>query len=247
MTYLFLVRPSDRFRLAIVTILAILGLFSVGVGPALAATATPTTTTTTADLDHTGRPELRSVGPLTFGPSGILFAADSLGASVFAIDTRDTGKIDRPLEVAGLDDKIAALVGTTRDQIRIHDLAVHPETGRAYLSVTRGQGPGAVPLIVRASSASQIEVLSLDQVRYSQARLQNAPDLDAKGRRGDSLRLEAITDLAYSDGQLLVTGLSNEEFSSKLRKIAFPFKGVGEGTSVEIYHGAHGGDRKSVV
>jgi hypothetical protein len=39
---------------------------------------------------------------------------------------------------------------------------------------------------------------------------------------------------------LLVAGLSNEEFSSTLRAIPVPFRTVDRGTSVEIYHGAHG-------
>jgi hypothetical protein len=39
---------------------------------------------------------------------------------------------------------------------------------------------------------------------------------------------------------VLVAGLSNEEFASTLRAIPFPFKTVANGTSVEIYHGAHG-------
>jgi len=39
---------------------------------------------------------------------------------------------------------------------------------------------------------------------------------------------------------VLIAGLSNEEFASTLRAIPFPFKTVANGTSVEIYHGAHG-------
>jgi len=38
----------------------------------------------------------------------------------------------------------------------------------------------------------------------------------------------------------VVAGLSNEEFASNLRAIPFPFGDVSPGTSVEIYHGAHG-------
>jgi hypothetical protein len=38
----------------------------------------------------------------------------------------------------------------------------------------------------------------------------------------------------------LVAGLSNEEFSSNLRTVPFPFAAVGKGASIEVYHGAHG-------
>jgi hypothetical protein len=52
--------------------------------------------------------------------------------------------------------------------------------------------------------------------------------------------MQTITDLAYVDGRIFVAGLSNEEFSSKLRSIPFPFAEAGAGTSVEIFHGSHG-------
>jgi hypothetical protein len=44
----------------------------------------------------------------------------------------------------------------------------------------------------------------------------------------------------FVNGKLVVAGLSNEEFASKLRTIAYPFAAVEPGTSVEIYHGNHG-------
>ncbi len=51
--------------------------------------------------------------------------------------------------------------------------------------------------------------------------------------------VQTITDLAYTDGRLYVAGLSNEEFGSTLRSIAYPFRGVDDGTSVEIWHASH--------
>ena len=38
----------------------------------------------------------------------------------------------------------------------------------------------------------------------------------------------------------MIAGLSNEEFASTLRTVAFPFKTQANPTSVEIYHGNHG-------
>ncbi len=34
-----------------------------------------------------GKPDLKSAGPLAFGPEGILFVGDTQGAALFAIDT----------------------------------------------------------------------------------------------------------------------------------------------------------------
>ena len=36
-----------------------------------------------------GTPDLKSAGPLAFGPDGILFVGDTQGAALFAIDTGD--------------------------------------------------------------------------------------------------------------------------------------------------------------
>ena len=46
--------------------------------------------------------------------------------------------------------------------------------------------------------------------------------------------------MAFDNGQLIVAGLSNEEFASKLRSVKYPFSAIDPGTSVEIYHGNHG-------
>ena len=49
-----------------------------------------------------------------------------------------------------------------------------------------------------------------------------------------------VTDNNFGVVKLIVAGLSNEEFSSKLRSVSYPFNTVDNGTSVEIFHGNHG-------
>lgn len=188
-----------------------------------------------------GKAELKSAGALAFGPDGILFVGDPMGAAVFAIDTGDRAAgTAAAVNIQGLDAKVAALLGTAPDQILINDLAVNPISKKAYLSVSRGRGPDASPVLVRVDAAGKLEALSLDNVRHARVALPNAPEAGAADRRGQSLRLEAITDLAFVDGRVFVAGLSNEEFASKLRAIPFPFREADNGTSVEVYHGSHG-------
>ena len=190
-----------------------------------------------------GNPTLQSAGPLTFGPEGILFIGDTKAAAVVAIDTGDKSPSGVPLaKVEGINQKVAALLGTTPDQILIDDLAVNPASKRVYLSVSRGRGPDAIPVLVRINSSGQPEVVTLEKVKFSRAALPDAP-ADAvvgQGQRQSNPRRESITDLAYYDGRVLVAGLANEEFGSTLRAIPFPFTSTVNGTSVEIYHGAHG-------
>lgn len=187
-----------------------------------------------------GTPELKSAGPLAFGPNGILFIGDSQGAAIVAVDTGDTEGTPQKIKVANVKEQIASLLGTTPRDILINDLAVNPASGNAYLSVSRGRGPDAAPVIVRFNREGRLSVLELKDIPFAKAALPNAPSPDAKDRRNRSLRSQSITDLAYVDGRVFVAGLSNEEFASKLRSIPFPFTETNEGTSVEIFHGAHG-------
>jgi hypothetical protein len=186
-----------------------------------------------ASADETlkaGKPDIKSAGPLAFGPSGILFVGDTQSAAVFAI--RVPRRSERPgaVNVEGINKKIAAALGTSDRSILINDMAAQPGSGRVYLSVSRGRGPSAMPAIVSVDTSGKISVLSLEKVEFAKAKLPNAP------RR----RVNSITDLHYADGKLIVAGLSNEEFASKLRVIPYPFKTTAKGTSIEIYHGSHG-------
>jgi len=185
-----------------------------------------------------GSPDWKSAGPLSFGPNGLLFLADTQGGAIFAVDTADVqaDSAGGPLKVDGIDKKIASLLGTTPDKIAVADMAVNPASGKAYLSVARGKGPDAAPVLVRVDRSGKLEMVSLDGVPFAKAGLPNPPTSNApRNARGES-----ITDLAYIDGKVLVAGLSNEEFSSRLLSIPYPFSDKAEGTSVEIYHGAHG-------
>ena len=91
-----------------------------------------------------GTPDLKSAGPLAFGPEGILFVGDTQGAAVFAIDTGDR---TRPPEArTGPRSRTSTrrsppLLGTEAKQVLVNDLAVNPISGNAYLSVARGKGP----------------------------------------------------------------------------------------------------------
>jgi hypothetical protein len=84
--------------------------------------------------------------------------------------------------------------------------------------------------------------VALEKVKFSRAELPDAPveGVVGQGQRQSNPRGESITDLAFLEDRVLIAGLSNEEFASTLRAIPFPFKTVANGTSVEIYHGAHG-------
>ncbi len=191
-----------------------------------------------------GKATFKSMGPLAFGPEGILFIADTKAATVIALATGDNkpASSSQALKVEALNQKIAALLGITADQMLIEDLVANPLSHNVYVAVSRGRGPDAIPVLVRVKTDGAIEVVALDKVSFARGELPDAPvdGVVGQGNRQSNPRKETITDLAFFQDRVLIAGLSNEEFSSTLRAIPFPFKTVAPGTSVEIYHGAHG-------
>jgi hypothetical protein len=191
-----------------------------------------------ADLSS-GKVDLKSAGALAFGPDGILFVGDSVGGAVVAIDTGDRNASSAAkVNVQGINSKIAALVGVTPDQILIHDVKVNPISKNVYLSASRGRGPDAMPLIVRVDETGKLSAISLDNVKHSSVSLVDAPESAPTARQDP--RMQTITNMNFVSGNLIVAGLSNEEWSSALRSIPFPFKDASKGTTLQIWHSSHG-------
>ena len=202
-----------------------------------------------------GKPAIRSMSALAFGPDGTLFVGDSKGGAVFAVDVADTAPTTwkERARVTDLEARIAAALGTTADDVLIHDLAVHPGSRRVYLAVSRGgeawtsawnlpNDLADATILLRVDGEGQITEVSLDRVRHARAELPNPVDgaREHRWKEDLSLRVDTITDLAYDDGLLYVAGLSNEEFASTMWKVPYPFGAGVSATTLEIYHGAHG-------
>ena len=201
-----------------------------------------------------GKPDIRSLSALAFGPGGVLFVGDSKGGAVYAIELgpRAAGEVKDPKEIPDVEGKLAALLGATAADIMIHDLAVDPISKQSYLAVSRGRaawnGQWLLPndvadasVLVRFDAAASPEIVDLSSVRFARVALPNPVDAAKKVPwKNVSLRADTITDMAYADGALYVAGLSNEEFASTMWKVAYPFAGAVSATAVENYHGAHG-------
>lgn len=180
---------------------------------------------------------VQSISALTFGPDGVLFIGDSKSARVFALQTKDVKK-QKPaaVQVKQIDQKIAAALGTEAANITITDMAVNPLSKKLYISVQSSDG---TPVLL-TMDGDKIKTVSLQDPSMASVALNNAPAPDAKDQRGRSLRVSAISDLGFSDGKLLVSGLSNHEFSSSLKSIPYPFTDVQDEATLEIYHASHG-------
>src|ERR1700689_5428697 len=212
-----------------------------------------------------GRVDLRSAGPITFGPAGILFLADNDAATVYAVDVADPGPAggSEPFDLADVDARVGSFLGCEPGDVVIKDMAVHPLTRNVYLSVQRGHGEAAQPVLVRLDRLDGgVTDVALDDVPLDEGAIGDAPAEDDErldvtlplGDEGEELqfgdrtirilrqpvRTSTVTDMAYAGGELLIAGLSNEESSSRLRRIPFPFGAEAAGSSLEIFHVSHG-------
>ena len=182
---------------------------------------------------------LKSAGALAFGPDGVLFVGDSMGGAVAALETGDrTASSGANVDVKGIDEKIAALVGVMPSDLLINDVAVNPISKNVYVSAARGRGPDATPVVVRVDGSGKLTLLPLDTIKHESVSLSDAPAASAAGRQNP--RTQTITDMAFVNGSLMVAGMSNEEWSSALRSIPYPFKTANKGTQLQIWHSSHG-------
>lgn len=181
--------------------------------------------------------DVKSISAIAFGPDGILFIGDSKSATVFAINTKDTKK-QKPgtIEMKNIDQKIAAALGTVVTNITITDMAVNPVSKKLYIAVQNSDG---TPVLLKLDG-DKIEPVLIKELSATSVVLNNAFAEDAKDQRGRSLRISTISDLGYADGKLLVSGLSNHEFSSSFKSIPYPFTDKQEEATLEMYHAAHG-------
>ncbi len=181
-------------------------------------------------------PSLTSIGALTFGADGTLFAADPMAATIYAITVGAGSGVAGTGDVAALDQTLAALAGTDAAGIAIKDIAVEPKSRNTFVSIMRGTGAAAQPALARIDGKGAVELVALDTLAFTSVTLPNPPAVQTTGRNN---RSQSITRMALVDGKLYVTGLSNEEFSSKFWGIPYPFAKADQGTSVEIWHTSH--------
>jgi hypothetical protein len=185
-----------------------------------------------------GTPDLKSASTLAFGPEDILFIGDAQGAAVFAVATGNT-KGDPTKASIDINDLPAVLATELKAKaVVINDLAVNPRTGSVFVAVTADDKPA----IAQIDGDGKVSAVSLENVKFSKAALADAPEdkVVGEGRRAQNRRTESITDIAFFENKVLVSGLSNSEAPSTVRELSFPFAEADKGMSVEIYHAAHG-------
>jgi len=187
--------------------------------------------------------ELQSAGALEFGSDGVLFIGDSYGSKVVAVETNDVAPPavpEAPVFVERIDVALAALIGANPSDVVINDMVVNPLSQNVYLTVHIGRtiDPG-VALARYVKDTGELEILDVDAFDMTSVDLPLAPAFDEELQYGHSERILTVTDLTYYNGELLIAGVSNQEFESTLRRVSYPFTDEMTISSIEIFHGAH--------
>jgi hypothetical protein len=199
--------------------------------------------------------KLQYAGALTFSPDGVLFVGDNVSGAVFAypMGASTAPAAVPPLEVDGIDGRIATLLKAPKSSVHINGMAIHPISHDVYLSVAVGAGS---PAVVKVSPAGALSLVDLARAKPTSWTITDAPTPDEhfRDRTGDwpvpagaqyrqkamtPMRSMTIVDMKFHNGELFVAGISNEEFSSTLRRVSYPFDGRSSSTAVRIYHVAH--------
>src|SRR4029079_2567827 len=120
-------------------------------------------------------------GPITFGPAGILFVADSVSAKVFAVDVAEPGPEGgaEPFDLENVDSRVGSFLGCRAEDVVIRDMAVHPTSHNVYLSVQRGHGKAAPAVLVRVARLDgSITDVPLEDVPLAEVTIADAPAED---------------------------------------------------------------------
>ena len=186
--------------------------------------------------------KLSGVTVLAFGPENVLFIGNSKEAKIHAVTTEATPLSDPiPYNMEGFDQMISEKLGITPREVIVTDMKIHPVSQEAYVAIRLGYQPDAHSVIsIIHPATGEIRFLEVTKSNSSTIKLNNPASDDLVFWEEIPASALTITDIDYSDGYVYVAGLTNSDFASNLRKIAYPFNDTQEAVkSIEIYHAVH--------
>lgn len=186
--------------------------------------------------------ELPGATVIAFGPENVLFVGDSKAGVVHAISTEAEELKDAvPYNFIDFDLALAKALDMQARDLVIQDMKAHPLSQEIYVALKKGHQPDAKSVIAIANPMNgDIRFLDIAKADHSQVSIKNTASDELTFWRDIPASTLNITDIDFYEGHIYVAGISNGEFASTLRKIAYPFNG--EQTSVggiEIYHAIH--------
>jgi len=193
---------------------------------------------------------VQSAGALEFGEGNVLFVGDSKAGVVHAFEFADGTFDDQASFILGrastfegrnlikdIDVELGSILGIPASDVMINDLTIHPATQQLVLSVHRGTGPDAEPLIFKVDQG-MLQILDFTQANHASIDVGTVSP-DARLEFGQTIQNFAVTDIDFHAGEIFVAGVSGDDFSSTIRRAAYPFDGRVSMTYTEIWHAVH--------
>lgn len=182
-----------------------------------------------------------SISVMAFGPDNVLFIGDSRDSKIVAIELGEAtpNTESESYNIFDLEGKISDYFQIEQSEIRVMDLKVHPQTKVAYLAVHVGFSQEKTSHILTIDVMGNLDEIDYSAFSSSSIDLVDPANEDIVFWGKTPARTLTITDIDYHKGNIYLAGLSNEEFSSALRKIPYPFNGEYETSSIEMYHTTH--------
>ena len=204
-------------------------------------TAAVSQSATIGDTGFTLQPngKVKSLSTMTFAPDGQLIIADWKSNALYSLALPEViPSAPGSFNVCNLDRAIAQALGKRCEHIRVTKVLFEPTSNKAILSVETGSEPEAPVIIAIFSHSGEGQLYNLDELITGTFSLKDRlPEADLWEQA--PVRSFLVTAMKAYGSELLVAGLANTDFSSTLRRIAYPFSDEVKTTSVEIYHAIH--------
>jgi len=181
--------------------------------------------------------DIQSVSKLAFGPENVLFVADWKKARVHALVLPEARRTPAgtAFNILDLESLLSKRVGGAK--VAVQDMVARPGTGEVYIAVS--YGAAKTPALIVVTSDRRARSIDLKAAKTASVALQDPPEAANRIWRDIPERSFTVTDMKWREGELFVAGLSNQDFSSSLRRVKYPFHAAPSMTSVEIYHTGH--------
>ena len=181
--------------------------------------------------------EIKSISRLAAGPGNVLFVADWKAGRIHAITLPQAPQ--RPTGVAfnilDLDTLLSKQVGGAK--VTVEDMVARPGTAEVYVAIS--YGAAKTPALIAVTNDHKARRVDLKAAKSTSIELRDAPTSNYKFWNETPQRSFTVTDMKWRNGEIFIAGLSNQDFTSTLRRVNYPFDGQQSTTSVEIYHTGH--------
>ncbi|TAD86845.1 MAG: hypothetical protein EAZ99_19390 [Alphaproteobacteria bacterium] len=199
----------------------------------LAVGAVAATLSVAAPLRARDQATIQSISAMTVAPDGRLIVADWRAGALHTLTLPTAPASSGPgaFNLTGLDAALAAVgPGRARATALVWD-GVH---NRAVIAL---EAAGR-PFLALALNDGTFVTLDPDSAIAASTPLEDPPG-EALIWGSTPVRSLTVTSLAWQGNTLLVAGVANTDFSSTLRRIAYPFGSATTKTRIEMYHAVH--------